>query len=66
MRNPERLDVFYEELKRLHKEYLLDWRFGQFIFNLMAETGDPFFYEEDAMLKVIKKYIADVTGKEVK
>lgn len=66
MRTPERLDKFYEELCRIHKEYLCDWRFGQFIFNLISEMGDPFYYEEDKMIEVIKKYVSKVTGKEVK
>lgn len=65
MRNPERLDKFYAELCKLHKEYLPDWRFGQFMFNFISETGDPFFYEEDVMITMLKKYVANVTGKEV-
>lgn len=65
MRNPERLDKFYAELCKLHKEYLPDWRFGQLMFNFISETGDPFFYEEDAMIGMLKKYVASVTGKEV-
>ena len=65
MRNPERLDSFYTELCRLHKEYLPDWRFGQFMYNLITETGDPFFHNEAEMLKVVKEYISEVTGKEV-
>lgn len=66
MRKPERLDNFYEELCRIHKEYLCEWRFGQFMFNLISEIGDPFHYEEDEMIKIIKKYVSDITGKEVK
>ena len=66
MRKSVRLDEFYKELCRIHKEYLSDWRFGQFIFNLIAEIGDPFYYEEDKMIEVIKKYVSDITGKEVK
>lgn len=27
MRDPNRLDKFYEELKNLHKTYVSDWRF---------------------------------------
>lgn len=65
MRDPERLDSFYAELCRLHKEYLPDWRFGQFMYNVIAETGDPFFHNEAKMLKIIKEYIRSVTGKEV-
>ena len=66
MRKPERLDKFYEELCRIHKEYLCDWRFGQFIFNVISEIGDSFYYEEDKMIEVIKKYVSNVTDKEVK
>ena len=66
MRKPERLDKLYEELCKIHKEYLCEWRFGQFIFNLISEIGDPFYYEEDKMIEVIKKYVSKVTGKEVK
>ena len=65
MRNPERLDKFYAELCKLHKEYLPDWRFGQLMFNFISETGDPFFYEEDVMITMLKEYVANITGKEV-
>lgn len=65
MRKPERLDKFYKELCDLHKNYLPDWRFGQLIFNFISETGDPFFYEEEAMIEMLKKYIAKVTGKDI-
>ena len=33
MRDPERLDAFYDELKRIHKTYFPDWRFGQLVEN---------------------------------
>ena len=65
MRKPERLDKFYEELCKIHKEYLPDWRFGQLMFNFISETGDPFFYEEDVMITMLKEYVANITGKEV-
>ena len=29
MRDPNRLDDFYEKLKKIHKEKVPDWRFGQ-------------------------------------
>ena len=50
MRDVQRLDGFYEELKRVHKEYLPDWRFGQFVYNLqdwvMKNRGcDTFYFE---------------------
>ena len=65
MRKPERLDKFYEELCKIHKEYLPNWRFGQLMFNFISEIGDPFFYEEDVMITMLKKYVANITGKEV-
>lgn len=56
MRKPERLDSFYDRLKEIHKLSFPDWRFGQLIYNLMAEIGDPFFYEEEEMIKIIEEY----------
>ena len=60
MRNPDRLDDFYKELGRIHKEYFPDWRYGQFIVNFLRWYGrDPFFLEEDAMLKKIYEFVED-------
>lgn len=61
MRNPERLDPFYDKLKRIHKEAFPDWRFGQLCSNffgwLMAEKKvDLFFPEEDKMLEYLKEF----------
>lgn len=61
MRNPERLDSFYEELKDMHKTYFPDWRFGQFCSNffgwLMSKKKiDLFFPEEGEMLKYLREY----------
>ena len=51
MRNAERLDQFYEELKQFHKRYLPDWRFGQLMYNfqnwVMKNIGRDIFYIED-------------------
>lgn len=61
MRNPDRLDKFYEEVKKIHKDYFPDWRFGQLCSNffgwLYKEKGkDLFFPEEDQMLKYLEEY----------
>lgn len=61
MRNPDRLDDFYNELKAIHKKYFCDWRFGQFCSNffgwLMSEKEvDLFFPEEQKMIEYIKEY----------
>lgn len=60
MRNPERLDKFYEEVKEIHKTQCPDWRVGQFWVNVLgqmaSEGRDPFFPEEEEMLNYIKKF----------
>ena len=69
MRKSERLDYFYDEMSRLHKKYLPQWRFGQLCSNffgwLMSAQGrDIFFPEEDEMLKWFKEYLKEVVGEE--
>ena len=61
MRKPERLDEFYDTLKEIHKKSFCDMRFGQFMMNVLGWTQqtkgrDPFFPEEDEMIKLIKEY----------
>ncbi len=58
MRDPKRLDTFYNELKQIHKEYFPDWRFGQLLCNFLSWYGrDPFYMEEDAFMKKIKEFV---------
>jgi len=55
MRDVKRIKPF---LLKIEKEWLKvpDWRFGQFFFNkVMNEIGDPFFIEDDELIKLIKK-----------
>lgn len=61
MRNPERLDTFYDTLKDIHKKAFPDWRFGQFCSNFFGwlsseKKVDLFFPEESQMIKYIKEY----------
>ena len=61
MRDPNRLDGFYDELKKIHKKSWADIRFGQLCSNffgwLRVEKGiDLFFPEEDKMLEYFKEY----------
>lgn len=60
MRNPKRLDTFYDELKYIHKKYCPDWRFGQMMVNVLgkmqSEGRDPFFPEEDRMIRYFEDY----------
>lgn len=62
MRDINRLDKFYDELKEIHKRHFPDWRFGQFIFNVLADwqaktKRDIFFPEEDEMIQIFKDYV---------
>lgn len=61
MRDPNRLDNFYDEIKEIHKNYFPDLRFGQLMSNffgwLMQEKGvDLFFPEEDKMAQYFIEY----------
>ena len=61
MRDPNRLDNFYAELCKIHKEYFPDWRFGQFCSNfftwlMTVKKKDLFFPEEEQMLEYLHEY----------
>ena len=61
MRDINRLDAFYTKLCELHKKYVPDWRFGQFISNYANDTGrDIFFDEEDNTLELIENWLAKI------
>ena len=66
MRDINRLDKFYDELKRIHK-YVPDWRFGQFIMNFISwyyekYKRDCFYIEDDKMIKYLKEFTDEVRG----
>ena len=50
-RDPERLDTFYDTLKKYHKKYFPDLRVGQFILNFSSyyfkKYNTDFYYKED-------------------
>ena len=61
MRNPQRLDSFYDTIKELHKKHFPDWRFGQLMSNFFGwlyevKGRDLFFPEEDEMEQHFKDY----------
>ena len=61
MRNPDRLDSFYDELKKIHKKSFPDMRFGQLMMNFLGfvnstKKRDPFFPESEEMLELFKEY----------
>ena len=64
MRDPERLETFYAQLKKVHQEKFPDYakkafRLGQFMSNFLGWLGqrrDAFFPEEDEMLVYMKQF----------
>lgn len=56
MRKVERIEPFLKELGKIWGENVPDWRFGQLIFNLISEMGDPFYWEEDMFLEKLREY----------
>lgn len=62
MRDPNRLQPFYSELARIHRENFPDWRFGQFINNFLRwlrfRKGivDVFYLEESRTIELLKEY----------
>lgn len=64
MRDPNRLDEFYEKLAKIHKESFPDWRFGQFMMNFLAWYGyDPFYLEESKFLAEVERYVKYITNR---
>lgn len=65
MRKIERIDVFCNELAKIWKEKCPDWRFGQLMVNVLNSLPrDPFFYEEDEMIKEFEKFFTPTETKD--
>lgn len=57
MRDVNRIDEFCSKLANIWKEKCPDWRFGQLMINVLNTLPrDPFFYEEDEMIKEFERY----------
>lgn len=59
MRDVKRIKKFCDELATVWENNCPDWRFGQMICNVFGEMAmerDPFFPEEDEMIKFFKDY----------
>ena len=59
MRDITRIRKFCNELASIWEDNCPDWRFGQMICNVFGEMAverDPFFPEEDEMIKFFKDY----------
>ena len=56
MRNPERIPDFCNQLSTIWSK-VPDWRFGQLMINLFRTIGDPFYYEDDELIKKIEEIV---------
>lgn len=65
MRDPKRIRKFCNRLATAW-ELVPDLRFGQLLFNIFVqiknEGKDPFYVEDNAMIKHIEEYIEKHTG----
>ena len=66
MRDPKRLDKFYDEFKRIHKNKVPDWRFLQLMHNFFGYVyevtkQDGFYFEDDKTLELFKEFLDDLT-----
>ena len=63
MRDPKRIYEFCNRLATIWATQCPDWRFGQLLCNVLGTSNrDPFFYEEDDMLKLFEAYFGIVDG----
>ena len=65
MRDPKRIRKFCSRLATAW-ELVPDLRFGQLLFNIFVQIKndgkDPFYIEDDSMIKRIEQYIENHTG----
>ena len=66
MRDPNRLNKYYDELKELHMKYCPDWRMGQLLYNLFSwhfeHYGDLFFPEDARFMERVKEFFEETFG----
>ena len=60
-RDPKRIKAFCDQLAEIWESQCPDWRFGQLISNILPQ--DPFYVEEEELLKVFKEYFNLDNGK---
>lgn len=66
MRNPDRIDIFVEKVRDAWKEFP-DWRFGQFMLNVLGDMQarakyDLFFMEDEDFFKLFDEVIKTYKG----
>lgn len=66
MRDPKRLDKFFDEFKEIYKKEFPDWRFFQLMSNFMGwvyqeQKKDPWFVEENQCIELFKKFSEEMS-----
>ena len=56
MRDVNRLDEFYDELKEIHKKYFGQWRFGQLIVNFFGWIPESDFIGDEKLVKYLEQF----------
>ena len=60
MRDKKRIKPFCDKLAEIWESKCPDWRFGQFMVNVLgSQTRDPFFPEDDEMIELIENFFKD-------
>ena len=61
MRDSSRIKPFMEKMAEIWEKNCPDWRFGQLMSNVLNSFDtDPFFIEEDDMIKRFEKFFEDL------
>ena len=65
MRDVNRLNSLYDNIKNLHKTFVPDWRFGQFILNFISwyaskYHNDIYYIEDDKIYHYIREFIDEM------
>lgn len=60
MRDASRIEPFCHYLAQIWKAYFPDWRFGQFICNVIDWANvSPFYIEEEEFKQIIDKFVEE-------
>jgi len=60
MRDPKRIYKLLDKLAILWFEMGVDLRFGQLIMNIVPSGFDPFYIEDDVIIKLIERKIREL------
>ncbi len=62
MRNPKRIEDVLSRIRKIWHIYP-DLRLGQLLINVIGLGRDPFYVEDDDLVKMIEDYQKDISNK---